>query len=189
MITVSDVITRVRDIIQDKGANYRTTDDEIRRWLSDAMQLVCLAVPRLFHVTVDIACVEGYGQSIAGLPRALALVDVVSLPQGDFDALSAFKPRWKDDDYGVPQQWSPNANPLEFDVYPPAEYLSPLTVIYVRGPEVITPSTTDVTSYDRLLPGLVQYCVAMAESKDDEHVLTERAVQAKAEFLAFLKGV
>jgi hypothetical protein len=184
----SEIISRVRDITNDTGAEPRTKSAEIMRWISDALDVALSVVPKLFSKTASMTCQSGYLQTLP-FERAVAFIEVIGITRIDFNKLSAFSPNWRLETAGAAQHWSPSsAGPNTFMVHPPALANQSLMVSYVEAPTEITSETAVVPLSDNFLPALVQYCVGMTESKDDEHVNSNRAAQAKADFVAMIKG-
>jgi len=188
MSTAQDIVTRVRDVINDTSATPRNSNEEIFRWISDALSLASTSVPRLFSKTADMICSAGYLQTLA-FTRALSFIEVIGFPQVDVASLTAFAPGWKMDTAGPIQHWFPSADsPKSFCVYPPSQGDQTITVTYVESPAPVTSASDVLNVPDVVIPAVVQFCVGMVESKDDEHVNSNRAAQAKADFVALIKG-
>lgn len=187
-ILVADVISRVRDGINDLSGT-RIGDDRIRRALSDSLDIAATILPQLFTETNSHNCSVGVFQLLS-FERAIRFIEVLGYPHGDFKALDAFRPGWINDDEATIQMWSEDAtDPMMFLVYPPSPGGQALSVTYVKAPAEVTTSDTSLSLPDNLLAPLVSYCIGVIESADDEHTNSNRAAQAKAEFVALLKGV
>lgn len=189
MILASDITTRVRLVTNDGGSNPRNTDPEIFAWINDCLNVILSMVPSLFAVGAPLALAAGVYQSIASLSRAVAFIAVDGYPKFDVDAMDVFRPGWPNDTQAAIQQWAPGpVGPKSFLVYPPSPAAQPVVVNYVASPPPVAALTDALAIPDNFIPMITQYCVAMTESKDDEHVNSNRAAQAKAEFAAAIKG-
>jgi hypothetical protein len=186
-IAVADVIARVRDNVNDL-AGGRFSDERIFRALTDGLLLVATVKPKYFTETQDHVCQAGAHQHVT-FTGAISFVEVLGYPQSDFEALAVFRPNWLMDTEGPIQSWAPDeTDPLEFRVYPPAPGSQTIKVTYVKEPAPVTSPTGTVPLGGHLLVPLVSFCTGVLESSDDEHVNSNRAAQAKAEFTAILQG-
>jgi hypothetical protein len=186
-IAVADIIARVRDNINDL-AGARISDERIMRALTDGLLLIATAKPKYFTDTKDHVCQAGSYQSV-GFDGAIAFVEVLGYPKIDFEALAVFRPTWMMDTEGPIQGWAPEeTDPLEFKLYPPASGSQSLKVTYVKAPASVTSPVGTIPVGEHLLVPLVSFCTGVIESADDEHVNSNRAAQAKAEFTAILQG-
>ena len=116
---------------------------------------------------LDVLCIHG-GRAITPMDRV---------------AMDLFRPNWRADAPGDAQNWAPmDGDPLAFFIYPAAPPGQVLDVRYVRTP--IEVALDDVIADLPLAyqPALADYVVYRAESKDDEHVLNQRAAAHYAAF-------
>lgn len=190
MIPASDIVSRVRTIINDTREEYRNGDTEIFGWIMDCLNTILTARPELFTKVAQIALLAGPDQTVAGVTRAVAFAGVEGYPRADLAALDYFRPGWRSGAAtAVLENWGAgNTGPLSFTVFPPSLAGQSIPVLYVETPAPITQLTDPVGLPDNMIAPVVQYCVALVESKDDEHVNSNRAAQAKADFLALIKG-
>lgn len=185
----SDVVSRVRDVVNDSGSVYRNSDTSLFRWITDCQSMLLNNIPSLFTKTTAFNLSAGYSQSVSSLTGAVAFVEVVGAPKADLDLLTRFRPDWVNDAQGPLENWGPGGNgPLSFSVYPPSPAAQAVRVSYVEQPNAVAALTDTLAAPDNYLPAIVQYCVGMVESTDDEHVNSNRAAQAKADFIAMIRG-
>lgn len=196
-MTPQDIISSARYILNDTTETYRQSNAELLGYVNDALREAVVINPALFTVTGDYSCIVGQCEQALSFVDAAALVEVLSIKDGDaltpFDvaALNAFHPAWRTDTAGPAQQWAKlTGDPLRFFIYPKAPVTAQvLEVKYVKIPAVYSGLTDVITE----LPGiyssaLTDYVVHRAESKDDEHVVSQRAQAAYAAFAAKIKG-
>lgn len=187
--TAKDVVDRVRNVTNDSDTGgLRDADTDLLRWIGDALKEICLLFPRLFAVNAVHTCTAGFSQTL-DFPRAAGVVDVLGVPVADFATLTQFSPGWQNSTPGAIRNWSTgNNDPLSFYVYPPAVAGATLDLICIQAPGETTSLTDVLPVPEQFLPAIAQYCIALSQSKDDEHVLSQRAAQAKADFIAQIKG-
>lgn len=186
--TVQDVIDKVRTLTQDTTATYRTSDAELIGWLNDALSTLVALVPQHFTVTDTHTCTAGSRQVIA-TNRAHSMVEVIGVPFADYAAMSAFKPTWQTDTAGAIQNWLRAVNePLVFFTYPKQAGGESLSVMLVKAHDELTAVGNTILLPETFEPALVAYCVGMVESKDDEHVNSNRAQAAMADFAGRITG-
>ncbi len=189
MIYVSEILARVRRVTNDTSATPRTEDTELFGWIADCLNLILTVNPELFAKTTNFSLQPGVAQSVVGVTGAALFLGIAGYPESDLSALDAFKPGWRAGATGALQCWSRgDSGFLSFLVYPPSAGGQSVSLRYAKT--ATTPSTgSDVLDIpDNYIPPIVQYCVGMTEAKDDEHVNSNRSAQAKAEFLAVIKG-
>lgn len=190
MILASDIVSRVRTIINDTREEYRNSDIEIFGWILDCLNTILSARPAIFTKVAQVTLQEGPDQTVASVTRAVAFAGVEGYPRADLAALDYFRPGWRAGAATATlENWSAgNTGPLSFTVFPPSVAGQMVPVLYVETPAPISQLEDPVGLPDNMVAPVVQYCVAMVESKDDEHVNSNRAAQAKADFLAHIKG-
>lgn len=193
-MTPQNIITAARYVLNDTvSTRYRNTDAELLGWVNDGLDVMVGAVPQLFSVTSSHTCVAGAEQA-PSFARLVAVLDVPRITTGaallraDRAALDAFRPGWYLDTQAAAANWLPHgASPKKFYLHPPAAITQAVDVTFVQAPPVLLIGDTIPVS-DNYQPALVSFVVGMAESKDDEAVNSNRAAQAKAEFVAMIKG-
>lgn len=174
-LTVSGVVNKVRIILQDLDAeNYRTPDSEIIGWLNDALNAVLSVLPGLFIKQAAHSCVAGARQEV-GFDRAVALADVVGVPQCEQKALTEFAPGWMSGAQGAAKNWmrDPSSQKV-FRVYPPSTAGQSLPVDYVESPAPLFNLTDVIPVPESFEAALVDYCAGMTQLKEDESISFER---------------
>lgn len=197
-MTPASILLTVRDIITDTDSSaYRQSDDELLRYLNDGLCEACIIAPQLFYVTGDMQCAPDETEQGVSFADAKEFVEVIRIKGGaavfpaDFDTLSAFNPNWGQVTAAPAANWMKKPNDLlRFYIYPKAPAVQILEVKYVANPTPLTIADMDSEITD--LPGayhpaMVDYAVYRSESKDDEHVLSQRATAHYAAFVAKLK--
>lgn len=193
-MTPQSIITLARDPLNDTdGAAYRQSDAELLRAVNAGIKEVAIILPGLFSTVGDMTCVAGAEQAVTftdvqTLQNVLCIHGGNALTQFDRASLDAFKPAWRTDTPAAAQQWSPiEGDPLRFLVYPPAVLGQVLDVQFVRIPTeyALTDTITELPA--TLESALAKYVVYWAESKDDEHVNSGRAVANYQSFVALIK--
>lgn len=173
--TAGDIITKARVLLNDSAAPYRNDDPVMIQWLNDALNMALTANPALFSSTAAFTCSAGFRQILEST-RAVAVLDVVGVPQTDAASLTQFLPGWHAAASGAIKNWMRVAQePLAFEVYPPSAAGQSLTLHYVESPVPLTATTDLVPMSENYEPALVDYLVARASYVDDEHVLSGRA--------------
>lgn len=187
-MTVASIESKVRIITNDteaSDAKRRNKSPEILAWINDAVQAMVTVLPGLFAVEGTHTCAAGAYQ-VVDLERSVMLLDVLNIPACDMAELKRFRPAWQSDAAGPAENWMRNGDEhLSFYVYPPAVIYTDLRVLYAKSPDPITDIVPVPEQYE---PAIVDYVVAMCESKDDEHVSSSRAAMAMGNFIARLTG-
>lgn len=190
-MTVGGVIGKARLLLNDANSTlgYRNGDAELIGYLNDAINLMVGVKPGLFAVTTNLTCVAGYMQKVE-FARAVQILEVVGIPECERATLTQFAPNWMGATAGATVNWmrSP-AEPLRFDVYPPAVADAALPVLYVESPQPLASIGDAIKLSENYEPALIDFVVGRAEMKDDEHVNSTRAAQMMNRFLEQIKGV
>lgn len=195
-LQLTDAITVARGILQDiESVNYRYSSADLLIYANDALDAMTLLAPQLFYTDGDVACIAGSALQTISFDNALALVKVRrvkggdALIQADPDNLDAFDAAWQKASAAAAVNWFPVANdPMRFMIYPPAPTGQVLEVVYVRlpGEYALTQDTGVPVTYK---DAVADYIVYRAESRDDEHVNSNRAAQFLTTFQMKVKGV
>lgn len=193
-MTPQDILTAARYVLNDTvSTRYRNTDAELLGWVNDALDVMVGVLPQLFAATSAHACTAGAEQS-PSFARLVAILDVQRITGGgailraDKAALDAFRPGWYSDSSGAAVNWFPHqASPKKFLLYPPSANGQSVDVVFAQAPAALLIGDTIPVS-DNYQPALVNFVVGMASSKDDEAVNSNRSAQAKADFVAMIKG-
>lgn len=189
-MTPRDIIKQARYLTQDTDSVVpRQTDAELLSYVNEALREACVLRPDLFSAIGDMTCTPGQCEQAIRFIDAVSLLDVLCIHGGhavtpmDRQAMDLFKPNWRLDAAAAAKHWTPlPGDSLSFLIYPPAPAGQVLDVRYVRNPA--TYALDDVMGDLPLAyqPALADYLVYRAESKDDEHVLTQRAAAHYAAF-------
>lgn len=188
-MTPQDIIKQARYLTLDTGSTSRQSDAELLSYVQDGLREACVMRPDLFSTVGDMACTPGQCEQSITFIDAASLLDVLCIHGGasitpfDRTTMDQFRPGWRLDAAGPAKQWAPlNGDPLQFFIYPSAPVGQVLDVRYVRNPAVYALDDTIGDLPAAYRPALVDYVVYRAESKDDEHVLTQRAAAHYAAF-------
>lgn len=188
-MTPSTIIATARHLMLDTGTTPRQSNDELVGYVNEALREVCTLRPDLFSSVGDMTCIAGQCEQAITFLDAVSLLDVLCVHAGqavtpfDRQTMDQFRPGWRTDAAGPAQNWAPlNGDPLAFFIYPKAPADQVLDVRYVRNPATYALGDVIVDLPDSYAPALADYVVYRAESKDDEHVLSQRAASHYAAF-------
>ena len=184
-MTPQDVITEARYIFQDVDTDgLRQEDTELLIYVNDAIKEASKIAPNLFHQTGDLTCQSGYTEQSINANDAQAFVKVIRIKDGkavhecDMDFLQKFNPDWNTLPAAAAYNWmkSTSGDPRRFYIVPAAPSNQVLEIIFVRNPTEYGLNDTITDLPPAAKPALANYVIARAESKDDEHVNSGRAV-------------
>ncbi len=191
-MTPQQIIAQARHITNDAGTSsfvFRQDNDELVSYVNEGLKEAAILRPDLFSTVGDMVCMAGQCEQSITFLDAISLLDVLCIHGGtavnpfDRATMDQFNPGWRTDAEGPAENWAPlEGDPLQFFIYPKAPAGQVLDVRYVRNPGVYALGDTIGDLPASYLPALADYVVYRAESKDDEHVLTQRAA---AHLLAF----
>lgn len=189
-MTPQDIINQARHLLQDTDATVpRQTDAELLAYVNEGLQEACLLRPDLFSTVGDMTCIAGQCEQSITFVDAVQVLDVpcihgsTAVTPFDRATMDQFRPAWRLDAAGPAQNWAPlNGDPLQFFIYPKAPAAQVLDVRYVRNPATYALGDTIFDLPGAYQPALSDYVVYRAESKDDEHVLSQRAAAHYAAF-------
>lgn len=195
MTTPADLISTARYTINDTTAAYRNSDAELLSYFNAGVLEISMLDPALFVSIGDLPCSAGDVEQAVTFSDAQAIFDVLCIHGGaavrkvDMASLDSFRPGWRTDAAGAATNWMTKPNDrLRFFIYPPAPASQTLDVMYVRIPATLglTDTIAEVPAY--CYPALIDYIVFRAESKDDEHVNSNRASGHYQSFVAKIKA-
>lgn len=189
-MTPQDIITQARYMTLDTDSTVpRQTSAELLGYVNEGLKEAAILRPDLFSTVGDMTCVAGQCEQAITFQDATRLLDVLCIHGGtaltpfDRATMDQFRPGWRTDAAGPAQNWSPlNNDPLQFFIYPKAPAGQVLDVRYVRNPGTYALGDTIGDLPESYAPALASYVVFRAESKDDEHVLSQRAAAQYAVF-------
>ena len=190
---LKDAIDTAVTILNDDGVTYARAD--LLRYANDALDAMLLLAPHLFHETGELSCVDGETIQAISFDDAHALASVVRVKNGNalnmFDkaTMDMYRPGWHQDPAGPARGWCPDAsgNPMRFYIWPKAPANQILEVVYVRVPKEY--GETEETGLPATYAGAIaDFIVASAESRDDEHANSGRAVMFFNKFMAHFRS-
>jgi hypothetical protein len=194
-ILVQSVLDSARDTLND-DAKTRYTDVKALQYFNDGMHEFAIIRPDLFMRIGDIPCIAGSVDQT--LPAGgMFVVDIYSIKGGaavnlcELDTLRTFRPTWRTDAAGPCENWlrhpqdpSKQGN-ADFMIYPKAPANQTLTGEFPIAPArvlIANIATATLVIADPYQVPLQAYVIFRAESKDDEHVLSQRAAAFRSVF-------
>ena len=191
-MTPQDIIKQARHITNDIGTAsfvFRQDDDELVSYVNEGLKEAAILRPDLFSTVGDMVCITGQCEQSITFLDAVSLLDVLCIHGGtavnpfDRATMDQFNPGWRTDPPGPAENWGRlDGDPLQFFIYPPAPPNQVVDVRYVRNPAVYALNDVIGDLPASYLPALASYVVFRAESKDDEHVNSQRAASNYAVF-------
>jgi hypothetical protein len=192
-LQLQTAITTARTILNDEDAT-RYSDADLLRYANDALDQMMVLAPRLFYADGDLECIPAQCLQTVSCADAHALVEIRRVKNGravirtEKQLLDAFDPLWQEEVAAAAINWMPSVDdPLRFYIYPQAPANQVLEVCYVRIPPEFAADD------DTLVPtvyadAVADYIVYRAETRDDEHINSNRAAQFLASFTGKVKG-
>lgn len=193
--TGQNCVDLARETLND-AAKTRYTDASLLLFLNAGLGVLALLRPDLFVIVAALATSTGSAEQdlTASDARALRLYEILRISGGnviekcDKDALDRFYPGWMIADAGNPENWmvSPEdprqESGTKYFLSPPPSSALQVVAKYVQAPVAL--ALADIAQVpDAYKDPLAHYIVFRAESKDDEHVVDQRAAQAMTVFL------
>lgn len=189
---LGDVITEVRDIIQDQTTTYRYGDTFLLSLCNQGLKRIQMLRPDLFAYSGTVTCTEGQVVQ-SGPADSMRIIEIYSVVGGNAvtevtrETLDRNNPTWPIDAGGPAINWMRNVrSPNKFFIYPQAPSSQVLNLEYSQVPPTYDSSTTVALLADTYFPAMVDIVVFLAESIDNEHVTTGRAKMFYDMFLAEL---
>lgn len=183
----SDLIAEARGVLADRRDVPRYSDEDLLGYANDALAVLANVRPELFTTVITHRCAEGVVQRLPA-STTIGIASILGLRPTTRELVERFDPYWAAAEPAAPQHWIPYENdPRRFYVTPPAPYGHELDVTVAYAPERY--SMTDRFPVLRTFwPAVVDYVVGMAEARDDEHVLRERAQQFMTKASSLMGG-
>jgi hypothetical protein len=192
-LQLSTPIATARTILNDPDV-VRYSAADLLGYANDCLDVLAARVmPALFYADTTLTCAAGVEQELP-VATALSLVRVnhvvggnalTAAERSDFDS---FMPSWRNATAAAALNWMRvDGHPRRFLVYPPADTSQQLDVTYVAVPGEYTVSE-DTGLPTVLADAIADYIVYRAESRDDEHVNSNRAAQFLASFVQKVGG-
>lgn len=187
-MTPSDVITEVRQLIQDTRVTYRYSDIVLLGFINQIIKRMVVIRPDLFSVVADISTTANV--VLQSTPTdSLRLVEIFQVKNGDAvtevsrDTLDQTYPGWVNEPSGFPVNFMRHVrNPNKFFVYPRPSSGVVLVGEYVQIPANYILSDT-IGLPNAYLPAIVDGTIYLAESVDNEHVNSGRAKMYQESFM------
>lgn len=182
-MTPSDIIAKVRPLIQDTRTPYRYTDAVLLQFVNQSLKRMAMLRPDLFTVFDTIS--TDPDTVIQRIPAdGLRLVEVYNtagvggtvITEVSKDALDQNYPGWRTAPSGTPVNYIRHVrNPSVFFLYPAPTVDTKIVVEYAKTPSDYTLDEEIDGLSETYLPTLVDGVVFMSQSIDDEHVNSGRA--------------
>lgn len=180
-MTLAEVITEVRRILQDIKTPQRFSDALLLGFANQALKRMAVLRPDLFAVISELQTQTG--QVIQSAPAdSLRMMEVFQVKDGagivevSRKAMDETYPNWVNDPAGPTVNWMRHVrNDNRFFIYPKAPAGQVLIIEYAQTPREYTVNETVDILPEAYLPVLVDGTVFLAESVDNEHVNSNRA--------------
>jgi hypothetical protein len=180
-MTPADIITEVRNLVQDTRSPYRYSDTLMLGWVNQTLKRMSVLRPDLFSFIGDISTIAN--TVLQSCPSdSLRLIEIFQIKNGDAvtevsrDVLDQMYPNWVNEAAGTPVNFMRHVrSPNKFFLYPRPSAGVILVGEYAQVPPTYTLSQTIALLPDAYLPVAVDGVVFLAESVDNEHVNSNRA--------------
>lgn len=195
MISVSEIIERVSDLLLDKdrGSLARWPDDELIRWINDSRMAIITRKPSACAKVAVVTLSQG---SLQQSPTDMYLLLDISRNMGENKATPGRSVRRTDrqniddlDPYWhmtsgdeVTQFTYDERTPKVFYVYPPATTSMSLEIMYSFVPVAVSSINDNLNMDIENIDAIVNYVAYRAKSKDSEYA---NAGEAAAYYTAF----
>jgi len=186
---LNDVITEVRDLIQDTDSNaYRYSDAMLLSFANQVLKRTAIFRPDLFSIQANLTCTAG--SVVQSAPAdSIRLMEVYYNVSGNGiiettrEVLDQAYPSWMTDTAGNTINWIRNIrNPNKFFIYPKAPSAHQIVIEYAQTPPDYAGDATVALLPDAYFPAVVDGTVFLAESIDNEHVNSNRAALFQQSF-------
>lgn len=180
-MTPNDVISEVRNLIQDTQTPKRYSDLVLLDFVNQTLKRMAMIRPDLFTKIADITTTAN--TVIQTMPSdSIRLVEIFSVKDGNSltevnrDVFDQTYPGWTQEAAGTPVNFMRHVrNPNQFFLYP-----RPASGVILVGEYAAVPTDYDVDDpivapIDAYFPTVVDGTVYLAESVDNEHVNSGRA--------------
>lgn len=195
-MTPQSIITTARQLINDNDSlGFRQTNDELLRYVNDGIREASLLESKYFYTSGNFQCLQSQTEQTVTFADAQKLIDVLRIKDGSqvfqtsIAAIAQFNPNWSSDPEGAAQNWARyEGDPLRFYIYPKAPNMQLLEVIYVRNPAVYALNDPIGEIPQSWESAIADYVIYRAESKDDEHTVSGRAMASYSSFKSKITG-
>jgi hypothetical protein len=180
-VTLGEVITETRRILQDVKQPVRYSDALLLGFANQALKRMAVLRPDLFALIADFPTVAG--QTLQTAPSdSLRIMEVFQVKDGagvvevSRKAMDETYPGWINDPAGPTVNWMRHVrNNNRFFIYPKAPTGQVLVIEYAQSPREYAIDEPLELLPDAFFPVLVDGTVFLAESVDNEHVNSQRA--------------
>ena len=194
---LDDVITEVRYLSSDTNTDtdlQRFSDAALLKFANLTLKRMALLRPDLFSTIGDITCTDGV--ILQSAPSdSIRIMEIFSIKDGaavretEREILDQTYPAWTTDTAAACQTWMRHPrNPNKFFIYPKSSTSQVLTGEYAQSPPVYDGTTTVSLLPDAWFPTVVDGTMFLAQSVDDEHVLSQRAALFQESFIQALQA-
>lgn len=194
---LADVITEVRRLSQDTDTSVslqRFTDAELLGFANQTLKRMSLVRPDLFAYVTTMTCVSGEVMQDAP-SESIRIMEVLRVSGGNAiretnrEILDQSYPSWADDAAGPAVNWMRHPrHPNKFFIYPKAPASQDLVVEYAQVPQTYAADDTVLRLSDAYLTAVIDGTMWLAQSVDDEHVLSQRASMFQQSFIQQLQA-
>jgi hypothetical protein len=193
-MVLDNSINIARGILNDTDSTaYRYDTADLLRYGNDAIDQMVTLVPGLFYAEGEMTCLAGSIQGV-GYTTSRAIVTIRNVKNGaailpcSKDSLDKFDPSWQTGATGPAKNWMGVENdPTRFYLYPPQAGGEKLTLLYIKLPKAFL-QTEQTGLPDIYEDAVADYIVYRAESRDDEHVISQRAQSFYQSFMNKCSG-
>lgn len=199
---VSDVISRVRSILNDADATgYRWTDQELIDAVNDAQGVIAIYRPDCFSVNEVITLVAGSKQSIPAAGHRL--LDVIrnigangttpgrAIRPTDRDTLDAYDPYWHTNSQKseIKNSVYDERNPKSFWVNPPASAGTKVEILYAKRPTTLTTTNDDLAISDAYFEAVLLFTLFRAYAKEADYAGNAQLASSYLSLFASMLGI
>ncbi|MCA9340696.1 MAG: hypothetical protein KDA17_07300, partial [Candidatus Saccharibacteria bacterium] len=191
------VITEVRRLSQDTNTSsslQRFTDAELLGYANQTLKRMSLVRPDLFAYVTAMTCAAGEVMQDAPTD-SIRIMEVLRVSGGNAvretnrETLDQTYPGWGDDAAAATVNWMRHPrHPNKFFIYPKAPASQDLVVEYAQSPTSYAADDDVLRLSDAYFTAVVDGTMWLAQSVDDEHVLSQRAAMFQQSFVQQLQA-
>lgn len=187
-MNLSSVVTETRRMLQDINTPVRYSDAVLLGFANQALKRMAIIRPDLFALIGEIPTTAN--TIIQSAPAdSIRIIEILYVKDGDGvtevnrNTLDETYPAWMNDVSAKCINWMRHVrNPNRFFVYPKAITGQILIGEYAQAPKEYTANETVALLSDAYFPVVVDGTVYLAESIDNEHVNSNRALLFQQSF-------
>lgn len=190
--TPQEIIDEVRRAVQDTSTSQpRYSDTHMLGVVNQVLRRIALLRPDLFAHITTMPCVAGTIQTAPA--DSIRIIDILVTDSGNNvqevnrETLDLMFTTWQNLPAGPAQDWMRHPrNPNQFFIYPKQAGTEVLTIEYAQSPPKYTLTQPVALIADAYFPVVVDGCVWLLESVDNESVGNGRAKMFQD---AFMQGL